>query len=300
MEAFVRAASQWEQALFDPISVELDASLTSFGGPVPLGGASAVLLSAEYGLVRDRMVLDHAADSGAGYVGNLPSAADLSLVLPPGSSWTGELFATKANLKALGFGGLDQSFGTLDGQILLNSDVAFDFDSRDGIGAGLVDFESVVAHEIGHVLGFVSVVDEIDGLLAAGLSGPVSMTPLDLFRFEEGQLPRDAAEFSTLPRDLVPGHATVFEDGVGPGLAFSSGIESGDGRQASHWRDDEVTGNRIGLMDPTFSPGQVIRVGSGDLRALDSIGWGLLPEPSTALLLTLGLGWLSVRRRGLR
>jgi len=47
-----------------------------------------------------------------------------------------------------------------------NSEFNFDYDSSDGITAGYYDFETVALHEIGHVLGFVSVVDAIDYFLA--------------------------------------------------------------------------------------------------------------------------------------
>lgn len=72
---------------------------------------------------------------------------------------------------------------------------------------------------------------------------------------------------------------------------FSTGVNFGDGRQASHWKDNLG----LGLMDPTAATGELLSVTTLDLRALDVIGWSLVPEPSAALLLAAGL--LVVLRR---
>jgi hypothetical protein len=36
---------------------------------------------------------------------------------------------------------------------------------------------------------------------------------------------------------------------------FSTGLYQGDGNQASHWKDDVLTGSFIGIMDPTAGLG---------------------------------------------
>ena len=53
------------------------------------------------------------------------------------------MIGTKANLKALGFQGLDAAFGVSDATMQFNSNFTFDYDNSDGVGAGLVDFETV-------------------------------------------------------------------------------------------------------------------------------------------------------------
>jgi MYXO-CTERM domain-containing protein len=75
-------------------------------------------------------------------------------------------------------------------------------------------------------------------------------------------------------------------------------VDHGDGDQASHWKD----GLSIGLMDPTLNFAELSLITAADVRALDLIGWDVVPEPSTYAagafaLLAVGGGWLRARRR---
>jgi hypothetical protein len=75
---------------------------------------------------------------------------------------------------------------------------------------------------------------------------------------------------------------------------FSEGVNFGDGRQASHWRD----GLGIGVMDPTAGAGELLSISANDIEAFDVIGWNVAaPEPSSLLLLGLGFGGLLARLR---
>jgi hypothetical protein len=160
----------------------------------------------------------------------------------------------------------------------------------------------VATHEIGHALGFISVVDDIAGTATANGDNLVSPTTLDLFRFgRTTSNPATVSQFTNNPRNLTPGADTIFDDLTNE-YRLSSGLNtlqfptgSGtDGRQASHWKADELTGTLIGVMDPTLSSGFIETVSSADFRALDLIGWDVaVPEPSTILLLGLAAAtWL--------
>jgi hypothetical protein len=91
-----------------------------------------------------------------------------------------------------------------------------------------MDFQTVAAHELGHILGFLSDVDEFDqGLLETNL------TTLDLFRFAAADAPTTLEEFATTPREMSPGVDSVLTDTLSA-YALSTGTINGDGWQASH------------------------------------------------------------------
>lgn len=295
LAAFTRAANQWVSYFNDPITITIDANLASLGSGI-IGSTGSVLLQASFDTIRNAMVTDAADEASNGIVGSLPTAAQFATLLPSGFSYNGNLLATKANLKALGFTGLDASFGSSDASIIFNSGFSFDYDNSDGVGAGLVDFETVATHEIGHALGFVSRVDAIDGTA----SGSVGLSTLDLFRFDStaGNNPSTSAEFTSKPRDMRPGGSPVFDDISGTEYPFSTGLTQGDGRQASHWKDNLG----LGVMDPTLATQEIEAISLLDLRAFDLIGYDLapVPEPSTwaGIIGISALGVLEwVRRR---
>jgi hypothetical protein len=246
------------------------------------------------------MVADAAAQPAAlnnQIVTNLPTAAQFTATLPAGRTLDRSLLISKANAKALDFTGLDEAFGASDGTIAFNSGFTFDYDRSDGIAFGTMDFQTVAAHEIGHLLGMLSSVDDIDATTAASYPS-IAPTTLDLFRF--GRLvgnPSTGGEFTSFARNLTPGADAVLDD-LSSEYALSAGL-SADGRQASHWKDDALTGSLIGIMDPTLSYGATEWVLDSDLRALDLIGYDVqaVPEPAAASIVAIVGVVLSGRRR---
>jgi hypothetical protein len=164
-------------------------------------------------------------------------------------------------------------YGAADATVTFNSRFSFDFDNRDGVATNTIDFETVAAHEIGHVLGFQSSVDVID----TTPPHQIRIAALDLLRFADDTAsdPTTPANFTAFARDLVPGVEAVFDD-TSVEYRLSTGRINGDGRQASHWKDDALTGILIGAMDPTLRTGTVQTISAADERALELIGWTLV------------------------
>jgi len=297
--AFNRAANQWASKFADPITVNINANLVSLASSNTIGQTSSVIISAGYNTLVNAIKADAAGETDDGIVAALPSASEYSARLPTGFGLTGNLSATKANFKALGFSGIDTRFGASDATIEFNTNFAFDFDNRDGVGAGLVDFESVAAHEIGHALGFVSIVDPIDVLLNQGQTANISPQTLDMFRFGPGGAPSTLADFTANARNLVPGGTAFFAD-LPNQLALSTGVFNGDGRQASHWKDNGLSGTLLGVMDPTLASSVIVPVGPSDLRVLDLIGYDITTVPVPASIWLFGSGIVMLMRAGRR
>ena len=159
LDAFRRAAAQWEAVISSPVTVTIGAGLANLGDPDLIGQTRPTTLSGSYTRVRDAIVAVHQDQP---VIAAMPTAAQFTASIRAGFTLDGTLSATKANLKALGFADLDATFGPSDATITFNSTFSFDFDNRDGVTADTIDFETVAAHEIGHVLGFSSSVDVID------------------------------------------------------------------------------------------------------------------------------------------
>lgn len=305
MAAFERAVSQWESRISDPITVNINANMQSFGSSTIIGQSSAVTLYDDYDEIRNAIAAAESDDQIVSYTPTATGASGFSAYLPTGFSLSGYISATKANLKAMGFTGLDSQFGVTDATITLNTDFNFDFDNSDGVTAGYMDFETVVAHEIGHALGFVSSVDTVDAYLNASQTTSVHVAPLDLFRFDNDGAddPSTESEFATFARSLVPNNDEITDqiDTWGDTDAeyrMSTGAYTGDGSQASHWKDDLG----IGIMDPTLGYQEVVGISEADFRAFDLIGYDITPVPEPGqLIMLLGMAvsmfvWRRVRR----
>ncbi len=285
MQAFQRAAAQWESRFSDPITVNVNVGLADLGSSSILGQAGSTFLYAGYTTLRNQMIVDAQNESSNGIVNYLPTSP--SFLLPTGFSYSGYLGATKANLKALGFTGLDASYGASDGTITFNSTFNFDFDRSNGLVG--FDFEAIAVHELGHILGFSSMVNNIDYMIHNGTSGVVDAFLFDLFRFNQASVPTTTSAFTTTARDLRPGQAASFSDTTNS-YALATGTYNGDGAQASHWKNDEDTGINLGVMDPSIAYAETHFISDADIRVFDLIGYDVIvPEPGTLLLMLIGL-----------
>ncbi|MEA3189320.1 MAG: hypothetical protein QOD99_3150 [Chthoniobacter sp.] len=311
LAAFERAAQEWEARISSPITIQITADLrsTSLGNnpfaPNTIGQTSFTTytndlsdINLPYETVRTALV-QHAARPGDAVLAFLPTSLQVTAEVPAGATFINtSLGVVRANQRALGLIANDDT--RADGAIVFNSGFAFDFDRSDGVSVGKIDFQTAAAHEIGHVLGFQSDVDDFD----VGASED-NLTTLDLYRFPASHSPTNPVEFQNFARELRPGVESLLTD-TSVGHAMSTGVNQGDGRQASHWKDDFIQQNGnitigplIGIMDPTLSDGTFESVVDSDFRAMDLIGYNVesVPEPRSATLILLAVGMLALRSR---
>jgi len=283
------AANAWASLFSNDITINVQMSFADLGSGV-LGSASTAETTLSYSQVYGSLRAE-AGQSGKGALANLPGNSTLlNTTLPSGYSVanTGgvpNLTLATADAKALGY-----SVGVAsDGTIEMAKSYYSGWASGDTTGA--FDYESVVIHEIGHVLGFISSEDTVDYDLQQNNPSAIFLTPLDLLRFSGG-LPGD---FMNTLRDLSPTTgAQVLSDGV---VAYSvcTGAYYGSGCQASHWTD---TSPAIGVMQYALPGGTVQGITSADIWAMEMIGYDLaVPEPGTVVFLATGLAVLAILRR---
>lgn len=324
---FEAAAALWSSVLKDPITIRLDVRFAALA-PNVLGSTGSTTNSFSYSGLRSLIQSDASSsyDDAAfasltngplTFVSNEPPAAgaiDARTRFRDDNNTVdnNNIQVNTAQLKALGGTPTYAASNTTlrDGSVSFSTLFNWDFDRSDGIGAGLIDFVGVAAHEIGHALGFRSGVDLADQNAlpirnapngARGLNNLAWGTVLDLFRYGtfEGEQMLDWSIGGTTCTSLDRGATCIG--------GMSTGAFNGDGRQASHWKDDVLldTFTPLGMMDPTASGKGGLRpfmaITAADLIAFDVMGYDVayVPEPATWALVLVGLGLAgaSARRR---
>jgi hypothetical protein len=292
MEAFNTAANRWSAVLTDNITVNVQIGFAALGNTT-IG--QTIHDYREYSYADTVTALTGRRVSADDYssVAALSSAASFNRLInrttdhPNGAGsaipylhTTDRVGMTTANAKVLGLLGATSS---LDAAIRFNSDFAFDFNPTDGVSAGYYDFVGAATHELGHALGFISGLDDLDRLPGLLPGADFTSSLLDLFRFS-----MESLSFGLGVSDFTADARQKFfsvDGGLTALVPFATGITFGDGYQAGHWND--AVGN--GLMSPTLNTGELLTITGNDLRALDVLGYTvLIPEPASGTLLLLG------------
>ena len=308
---FQTAADFWSSKFNDDIVINLNVGMANLGGST-LGGADLELVQTSYSNFRTFALADATTSDDANFTTNLPTGPSFSLYINrtsnnpngpqsatpyldnDGDANNTTVLLARANAKALGL--LNPNDLGLDAEIQFSTAFTFDYDRTNGIASGAFDFIGIAIHEIGHALGFFSGVDILDNPAANGLRDDqfTAVTPLDFSRFSAASQSAGAdLDWTVDARSKyfsVNGGTTIDVDN-----AWSLGRNFGDGRQASHWKDNLGRG----IMDPTFAPGELGIVTNLDLRAFDIMGFNstAVPEPTSVAIFGSGLILLGIRRR---
>jgi hypothetical protein len=279
-QGFQQAAQYWESQFSDDMTVNLLVGTSNLGNNGPLASANYTELpNLTYSNIKTALTSDASSTNDNTAVSNLQSGSALTFYIDSATSETGtdplytNLNITTANAKSLGF---SSSFGSscdethsdsnliCDANITFNSALTYDFNQIDGITSGSYDFVGTAIHEIGHSLGFTSGVDIVDTFEVPTTDTAVASV-LDLFRYGTGNN-------GTL-MDLRTGGSPFFSINGGTTSlgTFSTGVDNGDGEQASHWKDSLG----LGIMDSTLARGELGVVTALDLQAFDVIGYNV-------------------------
>lgn len=241
--------------------IDVDFGTTFFGTPFPdatiLGQTGSQAVTSPYTSVRQRLVSTASTQIEQQLYDALP-ATEVPVEVNGVISNVSSVRASIANARALGLSPNISNpdslpLGQGDSGINFNSAFSFDFNPDDGIAANQIDFDSVVTHEIGHALGFTS---------RAGQSSVTQVAVWDLFRLN--RFNANLASFTTAPRTMsiggeqffFPNQVTTFGTSA---LELSTGgpnpgPNDGDGRQSSHWKDDDLLCRTSGSQGARIQP----------------------------------------------
>jgi hypothetical protein len=290
LAGFKEAGDLWSSLFTDNVEININIDFSNLGTST-LAQAGSYSYRPSYTTVYNALLADQSSTDDNSAVSHLSTNATFNMLINRTANNAGSatpyldnndnannstININTANAKALG---LLAGYAGFDANITFNDQFIWDFNRSNGITAGKYDFVGIAAHEIGHSLGFVSGVDDLDYYSSPGNGGPYSddqftdVTTLDLFRY------------STLSTATVGGSVIDWTadnrnkylslDGGATNIAnFSTGSTFGDGRQASHFKDT-LTPNTasLGIMDPTSGAGELLLITENDLKAFDAIGW---------------------------
>jgi len=291
---FSEAAGIWESRISSNVTVNIKVGMVSLSSNI-IGQAGSAWYDASYADFRTSVAQKATSTTDTAFLSTLPTGNSYTRLInqtndtpgtDPYATWTdtqSKIYIIGGNAKALGL--LSATNAALDAQIQFNTGFAFDYNRSDGIAYNQMDFVGTAAHEIGHALGFISIVDDVDTY--GGDAIDFLNLPMDFMRYS-------ASSFALGISDVSAGPVSKFTYINGVAIPMSLGANIGNGQQASHFY---VTGN-LGMMAPTADYGQKLVVSKNDLLVMDAIGWKLsalgqseIPEPSTYGLI---LGALSL------
>ncbi|MCP4368499.1 MAG: DUF11 domain-containing protein [Deltaproteobacteria bacterium] len=297
IDGFEAAGVLWSDLLEDDITINVEIFFQPLS-PSVVGSTSSEEITVTYPQYQTALQQDILSEQDMDAWNNLQSGSLFELLInrtsdSPHGSGNGTPYLdnngnennatirlTRANAKALGL--LAANDPDLDARIGFSTQFNWFFGGNVGIGSNEMNFVFVAAHEIGHALGFVSGVDILD-INSPPAGGPfpeslfIFVSPPDTFRFSSESVTHGNGVIDWTADNRAKNFSI---DGGTINLGgFSLGQEFGDGRQASHWKDNLG----LGLMDPTTAAGETHTITPLDISLFDVIGYDLFTSEPVAI-----------------
>ena len=183
-----KAAEAWGAVITDDKTIEINVGyeLNTTG----LANASSEQVEVDYSEFRQALAAKASSDNDAIALESLLTDEAISILInntkenqgkddvyldDNDSSNNSTIAVNRSTANALG---LDLGDASVDGTIIFDRDVNWDYDTSDSLDG--VDFTNVATHEISHVLGFDSSVDDLDRLAGQNLKQLVISGEADL------------------------------------------------------------------------------------------------------------------------
>jgi hypothetical protein len=258
--ALESTATYIEQLFADDATVTINITFAPLGPGIIGQAQSYIAGNPSWTVTRSSLVADMDADDSIHTY--LPSGSTIPVRYNYGSPTA--INEDRCYFRVALWNAVIGSYPSLAAQITFSTNFSFDYDPTDGITSGTMCFQSIAAHEIGHVLGF-----------ACGTWLTSDIETMDIYRFQRSDStfdynPDDFSEFGTTARMVAssPGNDDVNADLIEVEYRMSDG----NPYQTSHFS----MGNVAAIMQPAFNYGQtyypnLYRI--PDRNMFDAIGW---------------------------
>ncbi len=266
----IAAVEAYLEGLFsDPIVHTMSISYANLGGGGVIGSTSSTFTTDTYTNSRDGLI--NGQDGDDTIQDFLPTGS----TLPVRFSTAGTTNVSSISWNTGAYRATVGSIGGNIGSITFNTQFTFDYDPTNGVSG--TSFYDILAHEVGHALGFTSAVDPNNG----------TVRQLDIFRFQrtDGTAdlnPDDTAEFQVRARTLIKDTGGTSADDMNFDIISAEyRLSDGNPWQASHFSEQATS---VGLMDPAYNGGTNFPnlFKTSDLAVFDAMGYDYPPNACPA------------------